>query len=681
MNHTDQKTRVAISEDNVSIVRDENKCIKCGECARICNDFVSVNNNYNLNKTNGNPICVNCGQCLKVCPANSIQVREEYKQVQKEILNTQKVAIVSTSPAVRVALGDEFGLEKGSMVEGKMVALLKKLGFKYVLDTNFGADLTICEEATELISRLKSGKNLPQFTSCCPAWVKFAETFYPEIIDNISTCKSPISMQSVLIKTYFANKMNINPENIVNIALTPCVAKKFEIRRQELNTSAKVHNVPNMRDMDYVITTTELADWAKQENINLKELNDEPFDNLMGVASGAGAIFGNTGGVMEAAVRTAYSYLTGNKPEELSIEYHELRDCKDILEASIKLGENSLKLAVVCGLANARKIIEKLKQGEKFDFIEVMSCPGGCIGGGGQPKHLGREEEYKTARASSIYKKDKASKYRVSNENPEIIQLYKDYLAKPGSHLAEELLHTMYEDKSASLGKIEQEVINVTKYKCKMCDEEFEIVDGEPIVCPRCKMGKDMLTVLAVKTKKETGKYFGTKTQDNLIDLFKQEACEYIKYSYIADKLKDQGDIYLADIISKIAQKEKAHAFVWLDELYSNTSIINALKDAEQDEKLEWANKIEEYKKCAIKEDFTDLAYKLEGLKQLEKDNEVDFKNVLHKLEENSLQESENEVVWECSVCGHKHKGKTPPNYCSVCGKNKEYFVVSKNNY
>lgn len=451
MKNLNQNIRVAIDEDNPSVARIEDKCIKCGQCSKICNEFVSVNNNYSLDKTGGKSICVNCGQCIKVCPVNSLVVKQEYQTVKDIIAKGNKIVIISTSPSVRVGLGEEFGLPYGSFVQGKMVALLKKLGFNYVLDTNFSADLTICEEASELVERIKNNGTLPQFTSCCPAWIKFAETFYPEILNNISTCKSPIGMQGPIIKTYFANKMGIDPKNIVNVALTPCVAKKFEIRRKEMNISAKINKVKEMRDMDYVITTTELAQWAKENNIDFNSLEEMNFDSLLGEASGAGVIFGNSGGVMEAAVRTAYTYLTNNKPTELFFNLEPVRGYKGIKEAEVEIAGMKIKVAVVYGLANARILLDKIKNGEKYHFVEIMTCPGGCIGGGGQPKHFDKDEEAQKERINSLYCKDASMKVRVSHENPEIISLYKNFLDKPHSKKAIELLHTMYIDRSKDL--------------------------------------------------------------------------------------------------------------------------------------------------------------------------------------------------------------------------------------
>lgn len=510
MEHLNQKIRVAISENNPSIKRFEERCIRCGQCARICDEMMSVNNHYKLEETGQNPICVHCGQCVKVCPTDSLVGKDEYKEIKRLMNDKSKVFIVSTSPSVRVALGDEFGLEKGSFVQGKMVALLRKLGFNFVLDTNFSADLTICEEATELISRVKNGdKPMPQFTSCCPAWVRFVEYFYPELIGNISTCKSPIGMQGPIIKTYFAKKMGIDPQNIVNVALTPCVAKKAEIRREEMNSSAKFNNQASLRDMDFVVTTEELSRWAKEENVDFNSLQDDDFDDFMGSASGAGVIFGNTGGVMEAAIRTAYSYLSGKLPEELFFELTAVRGFDGLREAVVDLGVAKIKVAVVFGLANARKLIEKIKNGEKYDFVEVMTCPGGCIGGGGQPKHIGREQEAQKKRIEALYQRDKSMKCRASHLNPQIIALYEEFLEGPNKKLALELLHTMYKDRSDELGQSEEsqelERMSVTtdasgkkmiKYRCKICGAVFEVEEGESFSCPVCGVGSELCEII-----------------------------------------------------------------------------------------------------------------------------------------------------------------------------------------
>lgn len=441
MKHRSQNVRVAVEETNPSIARIEDKCIMCGQCARICNAMMSVNNYYDLEKTNDNAICVHCGQCVKVCPMDALVGVDDYQKVQQLMQDKNKVFIVSTAPSVRVGLGDEFGLERGAFVEGKMVSLLRKLGFNYVLDVNFGADLTVCEEAAKFIERMKTGKNLPQFTSCCPAWVRFAEYFYPEMLKNLSTCKSPIGMQGAIIKSYFAQKMNINPKDIVNVAITPCVAKKAEMKR------------PEIEGTDFVVTTVELAKWAKEKQIDFNALEDEQFDNIMGRSSGAGVIFGNTGGVMEATLRTVYTYLTGDSSANLNLNLKDVRGYDGFREAEVDLNGTKCKVAVVFGLANARRLIEMIKEGQQYDFVEVMSCPGGCIGGGGQPKHMGDEAETQKLRIDSLYHRDNNIKCRSAHENEDIITLYNEFLQKPNSKLAQDILHTMFVDRSSDLGE------------------------------------------------------------------------------------------------------------------------------------------------------------------------------------------------------------------------------------
>ncbi|MGM9937787.1 MAG: [FeFe] hydrogenase, group A, partial [Candidatus Ornithomonoglobus sp.] len=447
--HLSPEIRVPIDADNVSIRRNEEKCIKCGQCRNICRDYISVLGNYDLTQTDDRAICINCGQCANVCPVGSITEQYEYGNVLLDSMEDDKIVIVSTSPSVRAALGEEFGMADGSFVQGKMVSLLRKLGADYVLDTNFSADLTIVEEASELIERITKGTGpLPQYTSCCPAWVKFAELYYPEILPNISTAKSPIGMQGPTIKTYFAKKMGIDPEKIVNVALTPCTAKKFEIRRDEMNAASEYLGIENMRDMDYVITTREVAAWAKQKNIDLKALPDSDYDKLMGEASGAGVIFGNTGGVMEAAVRTAYEFITKESAPAELFELKPVRGMEDIKEATVRIGDTDVNIAVVYGTASARKMIDIVKSGKKqYHFIEVMTCPGGCIGGGGQPK----DKDYKgnallQSRIDSLYKRDAELGLRKSHENPEITELYNTFYGHPLSELAEKMLHTHYID-------------------------------------------------------------------------------------------------------------------------------------------------------------------------------------------------------------------------------------------
>ncbi|MBS7007494.1 [FeFe] hydrogenase, group A [Anaerostipes sp.] len=454
--HLPTNVRVPIDLDNPSIMRHEEKCIKCGQCKNICKDYISVLGTYILEQTGDRAVCINCGQCANVCPVESITETYEYEEIREAVRDPEKIVVVSTSPSVRAALGEEFGMEEGAFVQGKMVALLRALGADYVLDTNFSADLTIMEEASELIERITKGtRPLPQFTSCCPAWVKFAEIYYPELLDHISTAKSPIGMQGPTIKTYFAKLMGIDPEKIVNVALTPCTAKKFEIRREEMKDAGNYCGIEDMRDMDHVITTREAALWAKEENIDFMGLKDSEFDEFMGEGSGAGVIFGNSGGVMEAALRTAYEFITKEKSPELLYDLKPVRGMDGVKEASLDIGGLTVNVAVVYGTGNARKIIEKVKSADKqYHFIEVMTCPGGCIGGGGQPK----DKEFKgqiiqEKRIESLYRRDSGMKVRASHENKQIKKLYEEFYGEPLSELAEQMLHTMYHDRSSELGK------------------------------------------------------------------------------------------------------------------------------------------------------------------------------------------------------------------------------------
>lgn len=454
--HLGMDIRVPIECDNPSIQRDEEKCIKCGQCKNICQDYIGVHGTYTLEETGDKAVCINCGQCANVCPVSSIHETYEYQLIQEEMKDPDKTIIFNTSPSVRIALGEEFGMADGSFVEGKMVALLRKLGARYVLDTNFSADLTILEEGTELIRRLtKQTKPLPQFTSCCPAWVKYLEIYHPDMRDNLSTAKSPIGMQGPTVKTYFAKKMNLDPTKIVNVAVTPCTAKKYEIRREEMCDAGKYLGIEGMRDMDYVITTRELAKWAKEENIDFASLEDSSFDPLMGEASGAGVIFGNSGGVMEAALRTAYEIMTGQSAPADLLNYTPVRGLDDVKEASVEINGMTVNIAVIFGTKNASEFIEKMKNGDKqYHFIEVMTCPGGCIGGGGQPKDTKYQGDILRAkRIAGLYNRDQSMTLRKSHENPEIKQLYAEFYQEPMSDLAEEMLHTSYTDKSKELGK------------------------------------------------------------------------------------------------------------------------------------------------------------------------------------------------------------------------------------
>ena len=383
--------------------------------------------------------CTFCGQCIQNCPTAGLHEKENIDEVYEKLKDENYFVVVQTAPAVRVALGEEFGMEIGTNVEGKMITALKRLGFDKVFDTNTGADFTIMEETTEFINRVKNGKDLPIFTSCCPAWVRFMEMEYPEMIKYLSTCKSPHEMFGAILKTYYANKIGINPEKIYVVSVMPCVAKKFERQRPEMKNN-------DLYNVDAVITTRELAKMIRQANIDFKILKDTEFDNPMGEASGAGAIFGTTGGVMEAALRTAQDLLTGKDLEE--IEFEEVRGQKGIKKAIVSINDKDFKIAVANGLGNARKIIEEIKSGKaSYDFIEIMACPGGCIMGGGQPiktSKIRREVDVRKLRANAIYNIDEKKIMRKSHQNPIVKNIYNEYLKYPNSEISHELLHTKY---------------------------------------------------------------------------------------------------------------------------------------------------------------------------------------------------------------------------------------------
>lgn len=435
-----------IDNSSPSIIRDPNKCVLCGRCVRVCNEIQSVGVidlvcrgpelrvSTFLEKGLGNVECVNCGQCIHVCPVAAIKEKSSINEVWAAIDDPDKVVVVQEAPAVRVALGEELGLPIGTLVTGKMHAALNKLGFDVVFDTNFSADLTIMEEGTELVNRVKNSGTLPMFTSCCPGWIKFVEHFYPELIPHLSTCKSPQQMFGALAKTYYPEQAGIDPAKIVSVSIMPCTAKKFEAQRPEMHSSG-------FRDVDYVLTTREIARMIREAGIDFAALKDEPAEKLMGAYTGAGTIFGATGGVMEAALRTAYKVITGK--ELLNIDILPVRGLKGIRTASIDVGDLPIKVAVAHGLANARQLLEEVKSGKSpYHFIEVMACPGGCVGGGGQP--LGFDLAVRSQRGCGLYTEDKSLPFRKSHENSSVKKLYKDYLVEPLGEKSHHLLHTEY---------------------------------------------------------------------------------------------------------------------------------------------------------------------------------------------------------------------------------------------
>lgn len=434
----EDKGPIPISDSNPGIVRIEERCIKCGRCRTICQEQVGVLYSFSKAKRE---VCLSCGQCILNCPVGALVPRFNYKKVFDYLYDTEKVVVAFTSPAVRVALGEEFqSLEDN--VEGKMVTALKKLGFDYVFDTTFGADLTIMEEAAEFIERYKNGKNLPQFSSCCPGWVRYLEIYHPNLIKHLSTCKSPIGMQGTMIKNYFSEMMGIKKEDIIAVAVTPCTAKKREI------------TLPDNRDTDYVITTTELAMMLREKEIDFNSLENSSFDKLMNRGSGGGVIFGSSGGVCEALVRTVYYFLTGKDAPAEFLEFIPVRGYNSCKEASVSIGEIKLNLLVIRGMLNIEDILKELDDGKKkYDFIEVMNCPLGCVGGGGQPLGIvSKQQEIVEKRSRGLYKEDSNLSIRASYQNPDIIDIYKSYLERPLSPKAEELLHTSYEDRSSILG-------------------------------------------------------------------------------------------------------------------------------------------------------------------------------------------------------------------------------------
>ncbi len=683
--HLSTSIRVAIEKDNPSICRDEEKCIKCGMCKNICTDYIGVNGNYSLEDTKDIAVCINCGQCANVCPQSSITEVYDYEKVKSEIKDNDKIVIFSTSPAVRVSLGEEFNMQDGSFVEGKMVSLIRKLGANYVLDTNFAADLTIVEEASELIERItEKNKPLPQFTSCCPSWVKYAETFHPDILDNISSVKSPIGMQGPTIKTYFANKMGIDALKIVNVAVTPCTAKKFEIKRDEMNSSGKYHNSEDIRDMDYVITTRELALWAKEENIDFESLEDSCYDKLMGESSGAGVIFANTGGVMEAALRTAYSYLTKEKPPRLFYELETVRGLEEVREATLKINGMEINIAVVYGTENASKFIEKMKNGDKqYHFVEVMTCPGGCIGGGGQPKDTQfKGDSLREKRIKGLYKRDSGMEVRLSHENEEIKTLYEEFYYKPLSKLAKQMLHTTYYDRSEDLGG--KKMSTSVKYRCSVCGYIHEGELPEGFTCPICKNPASVFVKIEGEGSKDsetTNKYKGTKTEKNLMEALAGESIARNKYTFFADVAKNEGYQQIHDIFLKTAGNEREHSKLWFKELgYLGDTDQNLLHAAEG-ENYEWTDMYARFAKDAEAEGFFDLAEKFISVAKIEKSHEDRYRKLLNNVQMKEVFEKSEETMWECLNCGHLVMGKKAPEVCPVCYYAQGFFEVRSENY
>lgn len=452
-----------------SIQKDSSKCIRCTRCVRTCAEIQGVNAltmsykgmNTIMTTFHDKPmsevVCTNCGQCINRCPTGALTERNYIEEVWNAIYDPSKHVVVQTAPAVRVALGERFALRPGHRVTGKMVAALRSMGFDSILDTDWSADLTIMEEGTELLTRLKkalvdgdASTALPMFTSCSPGWIKFIEHIYPEFLPNLSTCKSPQQMFGALAKTYYAEKKGIDPKDMVSVSIMPCTAKKYEANRPEMRDSG-------FQDVDYVLTTRELASMIQQTGVNVNTLKTENYDSIMGTSTGAAVIFGATGGVMEAAIRTAYEIVTGREVPFEKLNITPVRGFEGIKEAALRLEKVKpewdflegveLKVAIAHGLANARNLVQAIKDKKvEYHFVEIMACPGGCLGGGGQP--IPTNIEIRTARMEAIYKEDEKMPIRKSHENPEIKAIYEEFLGEPNGHKSHKLLHTYYTERN-----------------------------------------------------------------------------------------------------------------------------------------------------------------------------------------------------------------------------------------
>lgn len=444
-----------IDELSPSIVRDNNKCILCRRCVAACAKTQGVfaigmqNRGFKtqigseFGKSLNDVACINCGQCIAACPTGALTEKDATKEVWAALNDPDKYVVFQTAPAVRVAIGEEFGLPIGTRCTGKMVSAIRRLGADKVFDVDFAADLTIMEEGTELLNRMKNGGVLPMITSCSPGWIKYCEYFYPDFIPNLSTCKSPNQMQGAVTKTYFAKQNDLDPRDIYVVSVMPCTAKKFEIARPEFGRDG-------YRDVDANLTTRELARMIRQAGLDFVHLPEEEFDDMLGESSGAGVIFGVTGGVMEAALRTVVDVLTGEDMPRL--EYADVRGLEGIKEATVNVNGTDINVAIVHGTANAAKLLNAIRAGEKtYHFIEVMGCPGGCVTGGGQPIVDARTRYYvdpRAARAAATYSEDESMAIRKSHKNPAVQKLYAEFLGEPNSHIAHELLHTTYVDRS-----------------------------------------------------------------------------------------------------------------------------------------------------------------------------------------------------------------------------------------
>jgi len=454
-----KRNEFAIDDSSASIVRDNNKCILCRRCTAACEKYQGIGvigaNERGFDTYIGSAFnlplaetsCVNCGQCIVACPVGALHEKDSTAAVKAALADPSKTVVIQAAPSVRVGLGECFGMPIGAEVEGKLAAGMRRLGFDAVFDTNFSADLTIVEEANELIERVKNGGVLPLITSCSPGWVKFIEHYYPELLPHVSSCKSPQQMFGAVVKSYWAEKKGIDPKDIVSVSVMPCTAKKFEVGRPDQDANG----VP---DVDYALTTRELGKMISEAGIDFLSLPDEGYDDPLGESTGAAVIFGATGGVMEAALRTAVEWITGKELGKDLLEFNDVRGVEGVKEASYKVGDLEVKVAVASGLANARKVLEMVKSGEKdYTFIEIMACPGGCVNGGGQPivpSSVKNFMDVREVRAKGLYDLDADRPLRRSHENPSIKKLYDEYLESYGSHKAHHLLHTTYVERKVN---------------------------------------------------------------------------------------------------------------------------------------------------------------------------------------------------------------------------------------
>lgn len=442
-----RKNKLPIDTSSVSILRDPEKCILCGRCVRVCEEVIGVACidfskrgsqtvvSTAFDKGMNTSSCVNCGQCIMVCPTGALTEQNHFAEIKEALSNPAKTVVVQYAPAISVSIAEEFGMEPGKDIAGIMNAALRKIGFDYVFDTSFAADLTIMEESNELIKRIIENKNLPLITSCCPGWVKYAEEFVPEMLPNLSTCKSPQQMAGAIIKTYFADKVNLKKEDIYSVAIMPCTAKKFEAQREEMTHKG-------ISDVDGVLTTREFVKFVKLFGINMHEIESETADSPLGIRTTAGKLFGASGGVAEAAIRTAYHTLTGT--ELVKFKIPQIRGLKGQKEVHLDINGLKVGVAVVNGLVNAKKLLDEIKAGrDDIQFIEIMACPGGCVGGGGQPINL--DEEAVKRRIRSLYNIDDTESIKVSHKNPDVIILYNEFLGEPLGKKSHELLHTKYQ--------------------------------------------------------------------------------------------------------------------------------------------------------------------------------------------------------------------------------------------